>query len=327
MNDVGYLRQADQIKQETNFTYTVNKPKGILNSYLFKVDQRHHWSFGGENLMDELDSYAMIKFKNLWVFQLDFDNTLNYFDTRQLRGGPSLRIDNSTSTDLYLQSNASKKFWIGSGFDMTRFRDKISLQNEFSFDVYWQISNRFLVSSNTEFAEEKYYHQYVKQETVNEKKDYVVAKINRETLFTTLRVEYFITPELSLQYYGSPYASTGKYDEFRKVNQSKEKDLSQRYSPLFVVDDGENQILVDEDDNLLLDFSTENPDFDYQEFNSNFVLRWEYKTGSTFYFVWTNSISNYINQYNPSIIESIKNIGKGTAQNAFMIKLSYWFSL
>ena len=69
------------------------------------------------------------------------------------------------------------------------------------------------------------------------------------------------------------------------------------------------------------------PDFDYQEFNSNFVLRWEYKTGSTFYFVWTNSISNYTAEYNPSVFNSIKNIGNGTSQNAFMVKFSYWFSL
>jgi hypothetical protein len=78
---------------------------------------------------------------------------------------------------------------------------------------------------------------------------------------------------------------------------------------------------------MILEFATENPDFDYQEFNSNFVLRWEYKTGSTFYFVWTNSISNYTSEYNPSIFDSMKNIGKGTAQNAFMLKFSYWFSL
>ena len=154
-----------------------------------------------------------------------------------------------------------------------------------------------------------------------------MGKIGRETLYTTLRIEYFITPELSLQYYGSPYASTGLYSDYRKVNQSKSKDLSLRYSPLYVVNDGGNEILVDENNNQLLDFSTENPDFDYQEFNSNFVLRWEYKTGSTFYFVWTNRLNNYVNQYNPSIMESIKNIGQGSSQNAFMIKFSYWFSL
>jgi len=126
-----------------------------------------------------------------------------------------------------------------------------------------------------------------------------------------------------LQYYGSPYASIGKYDSYRKVNQSKSKDLNERFTPLTIKGDK----LVDENDNELLDFTTENPDFNFQEFRSNFVLRWEYKTGSTFYFVWTNTSSNYEDVYNPSITNTFKNISKLQAQNAFMIKFSYWFSL
>lgn len=328
LNDVGYLRQADYIKQDFQLVYNINKPKGILNSYYLSLDQRHHWSYGGENLMDELDSHGRFVFKNLWIAHLDFDNTFNRFDTRQLRGGPSLRIDNSVSPEVFFQTNSSKKFMVATGVDWTHYSDKISNEIEYDFDIVWQLSNRFLVESSSEFSSEKYYHQYVRQTTVGGKKEYLVGKIDRQTLFTTLRLEYFITPELSLQYYGSPYASTGKFSDFRKVNQSKAKDLSERYSPLFTVTNAnEERFLVDENNNQLLEFNNENPDFDFQEFNSNFVLRWEYKTGSTFYFVWTNSISNYSDQYNSSIFDSIKNIGKGKSQNALMVKLSYWFSL
>lgn len=216
---------------------------------------------------------------------------------------------------------------VATGIEWTGYSDKISNGFEYDFDIIWQLSNRFIVESSTEFADEIYYHQYVKQKTVGNKKEYVIGKINRQTLFTTLRLEYFITPELSLQYYGSPYASTGKYTDYRKVNISRSKDLQERYSPLFIDNNNDNPILVDENNNQLLEFASENPDFDYQEFNSNFVLRWEYKTGSTFYFVWTNSIKEDTRQYNPSIFDSMKNIGKGTSQNAFMVKFSYWFSL
>lgn len=327
LNDVGYLRQADFIKQDFGLVYNVNKPKGILNSYYLSLDQRHHWSYGGENLMDEFDAHARFVFKNLWISHVDFDQTYNQIDTRQLRGGPALRIDNSFSPELFIQTNSSKKFMVATGAELIHYTDKISNGFEYDFDMVWQVSNRFLIESSSEYANEIYYHQYVKQKTVDGKKEYVVGKIDRQTLFTTLRLEYFITPELSLQYYGSPYASTGKYSDFRKVNISQSKDLQERYAPLFIDDNNGSPILVDEEYNMLLDFSTENPDFDYQEFNSNFVLRWEYKTGSTFYFVWTNSLSNYTNEYNPSIFDSMKNITQGKAQNAFMVKFSYWFSL
>ena len=327
LNDVGYLRQADFIREGINLVYNVNKPKWIFNNYYFSVDQRHHWSYGGENTMDELDNHGKLRFKNLWVLDLDLDYTFNTFDTRQLRGGPALRIDNNTSAQIFLQSNSSKKLSVAAGADHTWFTDRISWSNQFDFVVLWNVTNSFSLSSHTSYLDERFNSQYVKQVLIEDKKEYVVGKINRQTIYTTLRIEYFITPELSLQYYGSPYASTGKYTDYRKVNNAKALDLEKRYSSLIIEEEGDNQILVDEDGNVMLDFSTENPDFDYQEFNSNFVLRWEYKTGSTLYFVWTNTRSNYESEYNPSVFDSIKKIVDLKPQNAFMLKLSYWFSL
>ncbi|MDD4145386.1 MAG: DUF5916 domain-containing protein, partial [Prolixibacteraceae bacterium] len=69
------------------------------------------------------------------------------------------------------------------------------------------------------------------------------------------------------------------------------------------------------------------PDFNFQEFRSNFVARWEYKTGSVIYLVWTNTRSHYENMYEPSVIDSFSGISKVSASNALMVKASYWFSL
>ncbi len=323
LNDVGYMRQADYVREDVNLLYTVNKPRGIFLKYYFLLDQEHNWSFGGENLMDKFDFQAKLTFNNYWKLTFDFYRKFNEIDTRQLRGGPSLRIDGENVGGFIYQTNNSKNVVFASKLYFLRNDDKITWKNKYDVSLSWLINDNFSISSLTGYTNEIDNNQYVKQKTVNGKKEYVVGKIDRETLYTTLRVEYFITPELSLQYYGSPYASIGKYDSYRKVNQSKSKELNERYSPLYI----EGDFLVDEDGNELLDFNTENPDFDFQEFRSNFVLRWEYKTGSTFYFVWTNTSSKYEDQYNPSIMKSVSNTSSLFSQNAFMIKFSYWFSL
>lgn len=327
LNDVGYLRQADFVKQETGIVYAVNKPNKLLNSWYVSVDQRHHWSYGGENLKDELDSHLKLRTKNYWVVDVDFDRTYNEIDTRQLRGGPGLRIDDNFSGQLFAQTNSTKKLSLAGGVDYTWYNDKISNETEYDLYIIWLLSNRFSLTSHTSFIDEIYNGQYVKQKTVAGKKEYVVGRIDRQTLYTTLRAEFFMTPELSLQYYGSPYVSTGKYLDYKKVANSTSKSLSERYSPLFIQGDPGNQFLIDQNGNELLDFQYENPDFDFQEFTSNFVLRWEYKTGSTLFFVWTNTRSNYLDVYNPSVLDSYKGLTDVKAQNAFMLKLSYWFSL
>ena len=119
---------------------------------------------------------------------------------------------------------------------------------------------------------------------------------------------------------GSPYASTGKYLDYRKVEDSKSRGLNERYSFLNSVESQLGKYLYDDSNNLYYDFN-------YQEFQSNFVARWEYKIGSTIYFVWTNSRWRYEDVHNPSILNSFKDIMKVKAQNAFMIKVSCWFSL
>jgi hypothetical protein len=261
------------------------------------------------------------------MFDVDVDRTYNEIDTHQLRGGPSLRIDGNTSGEIFIQTNSSKELFFGAGADITRYDDNITFENEFNFFVEWLVSNSFTISSRSQFSSVIDNSQYVFQKRVNLQKEYIVGKIDRKTIYTTLRAEYFISPELSLQYYGSPYASIGKYLDYRKVEDSKSRDLNKRYSFLNVVENEDGKFLYDDENNRVHDFADWNPDFNFQEFSSNFVARWEYKTGSTIYFVWTNYRSNYEEEYNSSIINSLKGISKVKAQNAFMIKISYWFSL
>jgi hypothetical protein len=326
LNDLGYLRQADNMNQELGFLYWINKPKGILLSYYFDLSQEHHWSYGGENTGDELNAHARFQFKNRWKLDLIYDRKFNTIDTRQLRGGPSLRIDDKNTGRINLQTDPGKNVIIGLSSYLMRSDDEISRENYYQFYIQWLISNRFTITSRTTYTDETDNSQYVMQKTIDGQREYIVGKLDRKTLYTTLRAELFVTPELSIQYYGSPYVSTGKYSDYRKVAESKSKSLSQRYSPLYTA--GYDELyLVDENNNPVLNLTTSNPNFNFQEFRSNLVLRWEYKTGSTLYFVWTNNRSGTEYVYNPSIFDSLKGISKVAAQNAFMVKLSYWFSL
>ncbi len=135
-NDIGYMRQADYIKQELTMVYNVNKPKGILLRYYFMLKQRHQWSFEKENLEDRLNAQLQLRFKNYWNLSFDLTRKFNELDTRQLRGGPALRIDGSTSAGLILQSNNSKPLSFASRLDFTQFDDNISLKNTYDLFPY-----------------------------------------------------------------------------------------------------------------------------------------------------------------------------------------------
>jgi len=327
LNDVGYLRQADYIDQRLSIVYRVVKPKGILHSYYFNIDQKHNWSYGGENLSDRLQGNARFQFKNLWKFVLTAQRTFYEIDTRKLWGGPSLLIEGNTDGKMFLETNSSKDFFLSCGFNMRRNDDKITRADEFTFNVNWQLGHHFTFSLMNDFDIKTDNNQYVTSKVVDGQKEYIVGKIDRKTISSTIRAEFFVTPELSFQYYGNPYAVIGKYTDFRKVADSKSENINNRFAPLNIEKvDGVNW-LRDENYNYILNLSVKNPDFNFQEFRSNFVSRWEYKTGSTLYFVWTNTRSHYQSYYESSILKSLKNMNKVKANNAFMLKINFWFSI
>lgn len=323
LNDVGYLRQADYVEEDIELEYAVNKPKGILLNYSFRFSQNHIWSYGKENLGDELSFLARSRYTNYWRFDVLAKRKFNVVDTRELRGGPSLRKDDNTKIALGVQSASHRDLSAGLTTAFTRGDDNITSINAYKLVLDWRISNRFMLSSSSYFSTEIDNSQYVKKKIIDSEKEYVVGQLDRQTFYTTLRAEFFITPEISLQYYGSPYVSTGQYLDYRKVEDSKSRNLDERYDFLMEFDD----LLVDDDGNIYHDFKDYDFDFTFQEFRSNFVARWEYKTGSTLYFVWTNNKYQYVDEYSSSISEAVKDIGKLKSENAFMLKLSYWFSL
>jgi len=327
LNDLGYLREADIISQRVNLRYQVNQPKGIIRNYYVTFEERNDWSFGGENLNTHINLHGYLKFSNLWNLHIDFVRNFGRIDTRQLRGGPSLWIDPYTITELFLQTNSASKLFLGLGADKKWVDKNLGGSIDYTFYLRWKISNQFNLSSRTYFEELTDYNQYVAQRIVGGNTRYILGKLERRTLYTTFRAEYFATPELSFQFYASPYASVGKFPELYKVDQNLARDLKWRYSALNIISRFNDRYYLDENGDGNTDFTIGNPDFNFRELRSNFVLRWEYRAGSTLYLVWTHNRSQYSTDYDPNVLKSLRSIADVKAENAFMVKLSYWFSL
>jgi hypothetical protein len=326
LNDVGYLYQADLIEQLVNLTYKVSIPKGNIRSYFVEFEQEHDWSFGLENTLDRFKLHGYLQLKNLWNAHLNLKNYYNIFDTRELRGGPNLRKDGYNDVELFVQSNSVKDLFVGFGPRFRFFSDKISKTEFYTAYLRWQINDRFSITSRTTLDNSVDHHQFVtRTKNLSSETKYLVGTIDRKTISSTLRFEYYFSPEISLQYYGNPYASIGKYANFREVADASNKDLNLRYNALNHIPRKDNYYSLQKDG--VTTYTIKNPDFNFQELNSNLVGRWEFRPGSTLYLVWTNSRSAYSDQLNQSIWKSFGNIWNVNSQNVFMIKFSYWFSL
>ncbi|MEO7964550.1 MAG: hypothetical protein ABIT38_11670, partial [Gemmatimonadaceae bacterium] len=68
--------------------------------------------------------------------------------------------------------------------------------------------------------------------------------------------------------------------------------------------------------------------FNYKQFRSNTVLRWEYRPGSTLFFVWAQGrVQDELNPGSFRLGRDFRNLLSAHPSNTFLVKASYWFSL
>jgi hypothetical protein len=123
---------------------------------------------------------------------------------------------------------------------------------------------------------------------------YVFANMDQTTLSGSTRLNWTFTPKLSLQLYMQPLISTGDYRDFKELARAKSFDFNRYGDGASTIDFENGTYVADPDgDGPAPAISFDNPDFSIKSLRGNAVLRWEYLPGSTLYFVWTQSRSDY----------------------------------
>ena len=84
---------------------------------------------------------------------------------------------------------------------------------------------------------------------------------------------------------------------------------------------------IDENMDGTNDYNIENPDFNFRQFRSNLVVRWEYSPGSTVYLVWSQGRTSSDSHGRFDFGKDMDNLFGTHPHNVFLIKFNYWFSL
>jgi hypothetical protein len=90
---------------------------------------------------------------------------------------------------------------------------------------------------------------------------------------------------------------------------------------------GNNTYEVSETNNAPARYNFANPNFDFSQFRSNLVFRWEYRPGSQFVLVWSQDKSAFIQPGEQILSKAMSNLGDVFPNNIFLIKFNYWFSI
>ena len=113
---------------------------------------------------------------------------------------------------------------------------------------------------------------------------YVFAQLDQTTLSANIRLNVSFTPTMSLQFYGQPLISTGRYRDVRSWRGPRASTSSARAPGAWTYDPATARVRPRR---RRPRGRRRSQDFNFKSLRGNAVFRWEYRPGSTLYLVWT----------------------------------------
>ncbi len=329
INDIGFLRQADDIRQYANIRRLFNKPTSWFRQANIGFQQFTAYDFDGNYNRIQYEINGFVNYKNNWFTEVGGAHKPRIFTNTFLRGGPRWRFSQENFFFVFSGTDQRKKLSATLGYVHSQAN-----QNNFSLRRYvtrlrYQPLNALSLSLNLEYENNPNKTQYVTQQAFGETTRYILGEIDNDSFSATLRVNYNINPNLTIQYYGQPFIFRASYSNFNYVADATAVNLGERVT-LYNNDQisfANGAYTVDENQDGTADYSFGDPDFAFVQFRSNLVLRWEYIPGSEIFLVWSQGIDGLGDPSNDfgEIIDT--QLFGQQPQNTFLIKATYRFVL
>jgi hypothetical protein len=328
LNDVGFAQQIDQLKQVVWANYQVYEPVSIIRNGNLNVSEYALWDFGGNLNSLGASISGKAQFKNYWNAMFNASFSGEQLLNSELRGGPALKSPGYRNITMNVSTNPQNKltFMVNGGTTFTAERDYGA-----GYNLSVNIGYRPLKTLRLDISPGMYLSndemQYVNQKSYESDTRYIFGHISQKTFNMSFRLNYNLTPDLTVQFWGQPFIATGEYNRYKHITDGKADIPEDRYN--FYTDDQIffnsqwNIYNIDDNRDGEIDYTFVKPDFNVKTFLSNFVVRWEYLPGSVVYLVWSQNRNHYINDGNLDFSGNIAELFKAGANNIFILKLSY----
>ena len=311
-NDMGFLTRADYQTTTAVATLTSRRPRAFWSNAQAGLVAAFNFTADGMPTDNFVQVQGYTQFKNTANVSVTAwsDYVTPAYCDRCARGGPALRLSPDYNVLINLQADTRKKVvpYFAAIYTVAdngrsylwRVRPLVAVRN--GARISWEFASRYQKNQdNTQWVTNA---GLIGSDTTH----YVFGHLNQDLLSFSARLNYTLTPTLSFQYYAEPFVTTGHYSNLRELSATpRANDYDARFRPTS---------------------QRPNADFNVKQFNSNAVLRWEYKPGSTLYVVWQQGRDQSDRDIGAfDAVHDYRNLFRTRPDNTFLIKASYWLNL
>ncbi len=345
VNDAGFEDAADVQNAGLYVAYHQQRPGQHFRNWNGFVNQNWSRNSGGERLGHTSQLGGQFEFTNNWSGSVTLGRDEYGLSVTDARGGPALVTPPRTSLYLSLRGDDRRRLvWsvsANAAAEAGTHGSTISVAPKLT----GRLSDRLSISFQPQVSRAVDPRQYVTTVSVGAAPStthssatlsaagssalrYVFGRVEQRSSSVIVRGTFIATPEISLELFARPFLSTGHYSVFRELDHPRARSFDARLRPYnsreIQGEEERRQYRVSRRDES---FVFPNPDFDVIAFQSNAVLRWEYRPGSTFFVVWSQGRNDIGADGTLDVGRATERLWRSRPTNVLLLKMSYWLGL
>ena len=329
-SDAGFTFSADRAGTHAVYQYRNPKVTRVARNRFFAAAKWYTWNFAQQLQGDGVHLFCNLELRNYWTAFVSSGIFREVQDDRATRGGPSMLRPAATNVFLGLESDGRKPIAVGLNVSMNH-SELAGWSRGVGLNVRYLPMASLEVSAGPNFERTHNLAQYVDAVADAVAADtfgsrYLFATLDQREFSLQTRVNYVMSPKMSLQLYMQPLVSVGDYDGFKQFAQPRTFDFipldaapgSLTYHPstrtyLARPADGGDP------------FTFDDPDFNFKSLRLNAIFRWEWRPGSALYLVWTEQRQDDGHPGQFLLRRDLGSTFSAPADDVLMVKVTYWF--
>lgn len=317
LNTLGRLRRADEVNPWFRIEYRETDQTRLFQSYDFSLSSDNYWTLGGTRFGSGMNFSADFTWRNFWRTRFEAGLSPRNYDDRATRGGVLLLTPAEARSSFYMRGNPAYRLtW---QTDLYGGRDELDggwagagLRLAYDSGSWWSLS----VRPRYDYSVTP--RQYVSTlDELTSGPRAIFGRLTRHTVSTSFRLDMAFAPGLTLEMYAEPFAASGTYADYGRLERGKSFDLVS-LEDVERTDESVSGTLSGEP------VQFDRPDFDRLSFNSNVVLRWQWRPGSTIFLVWQQQRSRFGLPDEPASPAALAETIRQDGLNFLSFKMTYW---
>ena len=337
VNDLSFLDRADFKWMNANMGRQWTTPGRWYRNAVLLGGGQQQFNYDGDKTDLQAQVYFGSQFPNYWNLRSFAIHHPTVFDDRLTRGGPVVMRTGYNFGEVEVSTDARQRavfdFAVQAGKGIGSDTHTLILQPGVALkpaaNVFISLTPSYMVDEDPAQYVERVADTAAKSFYGNR---YVFAFLKTHTLSLDTRVNWTFTPNLTLQLFAQPFIASGAYSSFRefaaprtaqKVIYGKDIGTIVR-SPATATSGASYTVDPDGATGPAVPFTFGDPDFTFRSLIGNAVLRWEYRPGSTVFFVWTQNRMGSDTNGEFNFGKQRAAIFRDRPTNVFQVKVNYW---